>query len=335
MPREADITLADFWGLNQIHPEWDNDCGTSAVLLNSEKGRRLFQSMGDTLSTHESTLEDIAANNPALYQSIERKPGREQLFRDIDAMPFGKLLQKHFPGPGPVKKMTMWFSAKIKGIGRKIFYGGWRNMGFSPTAWMQFVYINVLRKNTHADLRRSKMLIPTRFCRIKVHPRAQIVLNGAIVLGLKQFCNRMVETKLWIGENATISVNGSFMFYAGADIRILKGAVLSLMDGFCNDGIQITCAKQISIGRGCAIARDVLIRDYDAHQLLGANHEIAKEIHIGDHVWIGTRAMILKGVTIGDGAIVAAGAVVTKDVPPKCLVAGVPAKVIRENVEWK
>ena len=55
----------------------------------------------------------------------------------------------------------------------------------------------------------------------------------------------------------------------------------------------------------------------------------------GDKVWIATNAMILPGVTIGDGAIVAAGAVVTKDVPPRCMVAGVPAKVIKENVEWK
>ena len=46
-------------------------------------------------------------------------------------------------------------------------------------------------------------------------------------------------------------------------------------------------------------------------------------------------ATILKGVTIGDGAIVAAGAVVTKDVPPKCIVAGVPARIIRENIDWK
>lgn len=52
---------------------------------------------------------------------------------------------------------------------------------------------------------------------------------------------------------------------------------------------------------------------------------------IHDNVWIGTRATILKGVTIGEGAIVAAGAVVTKNVPPHTLVGGVPAKIIKEN----
>ena len=54
----------------------------------------------------------------------------------------------------------------------------------------------------------------------------------------------------------------------------------------------------------------------------------------GGKIWIATNAIILPGVTVGDGAIVAAGAVVTRDVPEKCMVAGVPANVIKENVEW-
>jgi acetyltransferase-like isoleucine patch superfamily enzyme len=79
----------------------------------------------------------------------------------------------------------------------------------------------------------------------------------------------------------------------------------------------------------------VLIQDTDAHNILTSPGEMSQEIIIGENVWIGYRAMILKGVTIGNGAVVAAGAIVTKDVPERSLVAGVPAKVIRENVEWK
>jgi acetyltransferase-like isoleucine patch superfamily enzyme len=62
---------------------------------------------------------------------------------------------------------------------------------------------------------------------------------------------------------------------------------------------------------------------------------MTQEVFIGNNVWIGNRAIIMKGVTIDDGAIIAAGSIVTKDVPARCLVAGVPAKVVRENVQWK
>jgi acetyltransferase-like isoleucine patch superfamily enzyme len=77
-----------------------------------------------------------------------------------------------------------------------------------------------------------------------------------------------------------------------------------------------------------------VIRDSDNHLLDGRDRRSAP-IRIGDHVWIGLRATILKGVTIGDGAVVAAGALVIHDVPPGALVGGVPARVIRENVTWQ
>lgn len=63
---------------------------------------------------------------------------------------------------------------------------------------------------------------------------------------------------------------------------------------------------------------------------IGENAEM-----IGDHVWIGARAVVLKGVTIGDGAVIAAGAVVTHDVPAHTLVGGVPAKIIKQNIVWE
>ena len=125
----------------------------------------------------------------------------------------------------------------------------------------------------------------------------------------------------------------NFQFMYGADIILFKNAELSLGTGFINSDCKIRVHKRVTIGDDVAISHDVTIMDSDAHQIVGKTNE-ARDVIIGNHVWIGTRVVILKGVTIGDGAIIAAGSVVTKDVPSKCLAAGVPAKVIKENVEW-
>lgn len=58
-------------------------------------------------------------------------------------------------------------------------------------------------------------------------------------------------------------------------------------------------------------------------------------IRIGNHVWIGSRATILKGVSIGDGAIIASGAVVSRDVEAGSIVAGNPARVVKEHAQWR
>lgn len=100
------------------------------------------------------------------------------------------------------------------------------------------------------------------------------------------------------------------------------------------DRTEIHVGTSISIGRYCAISWDVCILDRDYHEFNG-HGEIKKEIVIGDKVWIGCRSTILKGVTIGKGAVIAAGSIVTKDVPANCCVGGNPAKVIKENITWK
>jgi acetyltransferase-like isoleucine patch superfamily enzyme len=160
-------------------------------------------------------------------------------------------------------------------------------------------------------------------------------LNGTLLLGWKPFRGSRVETRLMVEADSELVVGGRVTVYAGGDIRVREGGRLTLQGGYFNDGVQIACHRAITIGRDCAIAREVIIRDTDAHQLAGGEHPESAEIRIGDRVWIGTRAIILKGVTIGDGAVIAAGAVVTKDIPPRSLAAGVPARVIRENVEWR
>jgi len=97
---------------------------------------------------------------------------------------------------------------------------------------------------------------------------------------------------------------------------------------------SVCAAVRIQIGEGTFVGAGVMIFDTDFHSPLGdwnwgdAATDNPKPIRIGRGVFIGTRAIILKGVTIGDRAIVGAGAVVTKDVPARAVVAGNPARIV-------
>lgn len=99
-------------------------------------------------------------------------------------------------------------------------------------------------------------------------------------------------------------------------------------------GVYIGASSQgkVIIGDRCAIAGGtrIVTPTHDPNVLPVSKIGINKSVTIGKDVWIGTGAIILPGVTIHDGSIVGAGAVVTKDVPPDCIVAGVPARVIKQ-----
>jgi len=89
----------------------------------------------------------------------------------------------------------------------------------------------------------------------------------------------------------------------------------------------------ITIGNDCLIASHVSITSltHDPNAPLFRDTIVSKEVIIGNNVWIGTHAAILPGTVIGDNAIIAAGAVVNKNVPANTTVAGVPAKVIKSR----
>ena len=99
------------------------------------------------------------------------------------------------------------------------------------------------------------------------------------------------------------------------------------------DRTEIHVGKKVEIWRSCAISWDICILDRDYHRF-NSSEEEAKLIVIKDNVWIGCRATILKGVTIGEGVMIAAGIIVTKDVPSNSCVAGNLAKIIKDNVVW-
>lgn len=146
------------------------------------------------------------------------------------------------------------------------------------------------------------------------------------------YVGRGLPAAIEIGPEATLTVLGRVVAGDGTKLLVQSGH-LTLGDQVGIDGdVRVICTERVSIGSGAAIAWGVTIMDADFHSIDGASKR--GPILIGDHVWIGVGATILKNVNIGDGAIVAAGALVTKDVPAGALVGGVPAKVLREGVTW-
>lgn len=196
-----------------------------------------------------------------------------------------------------------------------------RNLGFSFRAWRDFISFNI------RTLKRGQLVLNlTHSSRFRCSKKSVSFLKGRLKLH--------DYTEVHVIDSAKLIIKGDVDIFSHCKISCLGKGQLILNGGFINERSQILSYSRIDIGCDCAIGCDVIIRDYDFHKLDIDSYEVSKPIHIGNHVWIGQRAMILKGVTIGDGAVVAAGAIVTHNVPANCVVAGVPAKIIREHVNW-
>jgi carbonic anhydrase/acetyltransferase-like protein (isoleucine patch superfamily) len=141
--------------------------------------------------------------------------------------------------------------------------------------------------------------------------------------------------RIIIGNDVTIDGRSSFAF--GSSFS--EAPTLSIGDGTTiGHGCSFAVGKRITIGRHCLIAQGVSMLDSSGHpldpakRLAGAPPDVddVKPIVVGDNVWIGDQAKIMPGATIGDGAVVAAGSVVGGNVPPNVLVAGYPARKLRD-----
>lgn len=140
-----------------------------------------------------------------------------------------------------------------------------------------------------------------------------------------------------IKKNAAIKLGRKVQLYKGVKLSAFGNENFSEIiignNTSIGDRTEIHAGKKVEIGDRCNISWDVCIMDRDYHKFNSPTEEI-KPVKIGNDVWIGCNVLILKGVTIGDGAVIAAGSVVTKDVAPKTLVGGNPAKLIKEDIYW-
>ncbi|MGG3449615.1 acyltransferase [Domibacillus aminovorans] len=142
----------------------------------------------------------------------------------------------------------------------------------------------------------------------------------------------------FIKKNGYVELGDNVLLYADVKLSVVgtdHKSKLTIGNNIAiGDRTEIHCGKEIVIGDNCNISWDVVIMDRDYHRLNKQEH-VYNPVYISDNVWIGCRSVILKGVKIGKGAVIAAGSVVTKDVPPNTVVGGNPAKILRDNIYWR
>jgi acetyltransferase-like isoleucine patch superfamily enzyme len=137
-----------------------------------------------------------------------------------------------------------------------------------------------------------------------------------------------------IGKQAEVRLGRWSWIGHGTKIRSHEGVVEIGAKTVMGQECTISAFQHVSIGRECVIADRVMLIDFD-HGVVEVERPIReqgiykRDVRVGNNVWIGYGACILRGVTVGDNAIIGTNAVVTKDVPANAVVGGVPARLIR------
>lgn len=136
-----------------------------------------------------------------------------------------------------------------------------------------------------------------------------------------------------------VILDGKVSLGSGSRISVASDAVLRFGDNFSISGnSSLVCQKDISFGNDCLLSWDILIMDSDFHKILNMQGETVNApspIRIGNHVWIGCRSTILKGVQVADHSVIAAGAVITKTLPYTHSIYGGNNLKLKSDIDWK
>jgi len=162
-----------------------------------------------------------------------------------------------------------------------------------------------------------------------------------------------LDGMLFLGPHVTIQIGRSAQVRFGRWVWIGHGTKIRCHEGEVSIGAKtvlgqectISAYQHVSIGEQCIVADRVMLIDFD-HNVAEVERPIRvqgiykRDVRVGNNVWIGYGAQILRGVSVGDNSIIGASAVVTKDVPANAVVAGSPARVIRmrevpTRLEWR
>lgn len=190
-------------------------------------------------------------------------------------------------------------------------------------------------------------------CRCRLSPDARAAVEaGRLRLQIARFGSTPTVGQAWLEIGSTAGTLSIFIGADGArvdlapgtsgvfDLRLWRRSAVTVGAGSTSNGVRVVCdLSEVTVGEDCMFSDGILVQSADQHGIVDLPsgrilNNRPRRTQIGHHVWLGRQCTVMADVAIGDGAIVATGAIVTGDVPPRCVAAGVPARVVREDTTW-
>jgi acetyltransferase-like isoleucine patch superfamily enzyme len=208
---------------------------------------------------------------------------------------------------------------------------------FDPTLiWIFATRMSVLR-SLYLSVRFGGWFIVSRRTRIKIGRRSKVAIGRGSFFFVGFVHYGPTPAAIHLGRGATLSVEGTVLIRKAARVFVHDGAHLEMHSGSgVADYTTVTCFDHIVFHEGSGTSWYCNVLDTNGHVVVvdGDPKPATAPIVFRPKALIGSFVTVLPGVTIGEGSLVAAGSVVTKDVPPHSLAGGNPAKVLSEDVTW-
>jgi acetyltransferase-like isoleucine patch superfamily enzyme len=184
--------------------------------------------------------------------------------------------------------------------------------------------LRFMRRNRMLNVKYGVLLVRLGYWKLRL--RGRLALNGLAFIG--------PGCKLEVGPNAVLELGRWSWLGHGCKIRCHEGIVSLGAKSVMGQECTISAYQHVTIGQECVIADRVMLIDFDhgsseVERPIRLQGIYKRDVNVGNNVWIGYGACILRGVTVGDNAIIGTNSVVTKDVEANAVVGGVPARVLR------
>lgn len=156
--------------------------------------------------------------------------------------------------------------------------------------------------------------------------------GGRLELGEGATTDRRPGNKIWVQRDGRVRLGPRVWLrteHGGNRLTVSPGARIEIGADSLVNGVMLHAKSEITIGPHARLGFGARLLDADLHDLDAETPERVAPIRLGDRVWIGADAIVLRGVTIGDDTVVGAGSIVTRDLPPRVFAAGNPARIVR------